>query len=164
MARDKAENTDIESAPKKKSRRMLIFAAIPIILAGLGAGAYFFVPGLLGKTALPQTQASQTAVPQPVFIDLPEMSVTLPNGGQARQLRIRISLELMATASKRPQADILSPKVYDALLIYLRTLTDSEVEGSLAIDRMRGDLYRRLELLLGPNVVHDVLITSLIVA
>ena len=36
--------------------------------------------------------------------------------------------------------------------------------GSIALDRMRGDLYRRLTLVLGPGVLRDVLITGLVVA
>ena len=70
----------------------------------------------------------------------------------------------MQTTPQPTPAAVLTPKVYDALLIYLRTLTDSEVDNSLAIDRIRGDLFRRLTLVLGPNVVRDVLITSLVVA
>ena len=49
-------------------------------------------------------------------------------------------------------------------MTYLRTLTDGEVETSLAIDRIRGDLYRRLTLMLGADVVREVLITALVVA
>jgi flagellar basal body-associated protein FliL len=66
--------------------------------------------------------------------------------------------------SRRPLDSCHPPKVYDALLTYLRTLTDAEVENSLAIDRIRGDIFRRLTLLLGPNIVRDVLITSLVIA
>ena len=99
-----------------------------------------------------------------MFIDLPEMAVTLPNGGRGRQMRIRMSIELAKSSADLPASQILSPRVYDALLTFLRTLRDGELDGGLAIDRMRADLYRRLNLVLGPGVVADVLITGLVLA
>ena len=158
-------------APKKKGRRGLLFilAGVPVVLGGGAAAAYFAVPGVRdsvqGLFAHKEPPPPEhPAAPRPVFVDLPEMSVTLPNGGQARQLRIRISLELMRSEPGAQPPDVLTPKVYDALLTYLRTLTDGEVETSLAIDRIRGDLYRRLTLMLGADVVREVLITALVVA
>jgi flagellar protein FliL len=160
-----AENTP---APRRKGRRILIFAAVGLLTAiGTAGAAYQFVPqisqavhGLVGGAARegPATNAG------PVYIDLPEMAVTLPNGGRARQMRIRLSVELAKRSSDLPPTEILSPRVYDALLTYLRTLRDGELDGGLAIDRLRSDLYRRLTLVLGPGVVVDVLITGLVVA
>ena len=150
----------------KKKRRFLILGGLAaLLLAGGGAGAYFFAPGLLsGKSTEKQAAAvpAKPLAPSPSFVDLPEMSVTLPNGGQARQIRLRISLELVKVDT--PSSEVLSPKVYDMILTYVRTLHDAEIENSLAIDHIRGDLYRRLSLFLGPDVVRDVLITSFVVA
>lgn len=160
-----------EAAPPKKKRKLgllLALIGVPVILGGGAAGAYFLVPGVADKVAgmiaaKPEAPPVPTA-PKPVFVDLAEMSVTLPNGGQSRQLRIRISLELMKSAADLPPADLLNPRVYDALLTYLRTLSDNDIDNAMAIDRIRGDLYRRLNLLLGADVVRDVLVTSLVVA
>ena len=160
-----AENA---SAPRSKGRRTLIFGAAGLLIViGSAGAAYQFVPqvsqvahGLLGGTARPEPTTSTG----PVFVDLPEMAVTLPNGGRARQMRIRLSVELAKKSADLPPTEILSPRVYDALLTYLRTLRDGELDGGLAIDRLRSDLYRRLTLVLGPGVVADVLITGLVVA
>ncbi|MBV9829024.1 MAG: flagellar basal body-associated FliL family protein [Alphaproteobacteria bacterium] len=165
MSSTKAEASDGPPPKKGGKKKLIIFAAIALLLGGAGGGAYFFAPGLFGKQPVSQEASkAELPAPKPVFVELPEMSLSLPNGSQARQLRIKIALELIAKGPEAPQPQVLSPKVYDALLTYLRTLTDSEVQGSLAIDRIRGDLFRRLELLLGPNVVRDVLITSLVTA
>jgi flagellar FliL protein len=168
MTADATGSTETDAVAPKKGRRLLpiaVAAAVVVAAGGLG-GAYVFVPGvsITVQELLGHKETEQTGPAGPIFADLPEMSLTLTNGGQARQLRIRISLELMPTTPPPPSSEVLSPKVYDALLTYLRTLTDAEVENSLAIDRIRGDIYRRLTLLLGPNVVRDVLITSLVVA
>ncbi len=158
-----------ETSPKKKRKLGLLIgiSVIPLLLGG-AAAAYFLVPGVSekihGMTAAKEDAHSAPVVPRPVFVDLAEMAVTLPNGGQTRQLRIRISLELMKTGHDLPPPDILTPRVYDALLTYLRTLGDSDIDNAMAIDRIRGDLFRRLNLILGTEVVRDVLVTSLVVA
>lgn len=165
---DSPENGDQAEAKPRKSKTLLLAAvSLPLLLAGIGAAVYVFVPGV-AKTVQAMLPGHATPAPaqasnKPTFIDLPEMAVTLPNGGHARQLRIRISLELAKNAPAPPSADLLSPRLYDALLTYLRTLRDNEVEGGLAMDRMRADLFRRTELMLGTGTVRDVLITSLVI-
>lgn len=160
-----------DAAPPKKKRKLgllLALVGVPLVLGGGGGGAYFLVPGVAekvaGLTAAKEEAPPVPTAPRPVFVDLAEMSVTLPNSGQSRQLRIRISLELMKTSAELPPTDLLTPRVYDALLTYLRTLSDNDIDNAMAIDRIRGDLYRRLNLLLGTDVVRDVLVTSLVVA
>ena len=51
------------------------------------------------------------------------MTVTMPNGGHIRQLRIKLSLELAkkpaATGEKETEGgknDIMTPRIYDALV------------------------------------------------
>jgi flagellar FliL protein len=166
-----SEATDAEAPPKKRGRGLLIaLIAAPVLLGGGAGAAYVFVPGvsamvggLLGGSAAKAPPPIPVA-PKPAFVDLPEMAITLASSSQGRQMRIRISLELMQTEGKPVPPDILTPRVYDLLLTYLRTLSDAEIESSLAIDRIRGDLFRRLTLLLGGDVVRDVLITSFVVA
>ena len=168
-AKPETGDTPEPQPPQKRRRflRLLIFAS-PLILAAVAAGAaYMFVPHLGERArALVGWHPKPAAIvsSQPQFIDLPEMAVTLPNGGHPRQMRIHLSVELATTAPPNATAQVLSPPVYDALVTYLRTLRDGEVDGGLGLDRLRGDLYRRLDLVLGPGVLRDVLITSLILA
>ena len=155
-------------APRKRRGKKLFLLLAVVGLLGGGAGAAWqFVPGVADKAwALigHQQQVSVAVSNRPVFIDLPEMALTLPNGGHPRQMRIKLSVELARGESQQQAAEALSPRVYDALLTYLRTLRDGEVDGGLGLDRLRADLYRRLELVVGPGVLRDVLITSLVMA
>lgn len=154
------------SVTRRRPNRKILLCAVPVILLGAAGASWLFVPGV--KTTVqaflkPAPAASTAAVAQPAFINLPEMTVTLPNGGQPRQMRIKLSLEVVSHGEATPAAEVLSPRVYDALLTYLRTLHDSELQGGLALDRIREDLYRRLDLVLGTGVLRDVLITGLVV-
>jgi flagellar FliL protein len=140
---------------RRRGGPILLLAGLLIGLAGAGAAAAEFLPAVIPK---PTQDAGK-----PVFVDMPEMALTVPNDGQPRQLRIKLSLELGRVAPGTPSPDALMPRVYDALLAYLRTEHDDELAGSLALDRLRGDLLRRLDLVLGAGTVRDVLITSLVV-
>ncbi|PPQ27610.1 flagellar basal body-associated FliL family protein [Rhodopila globiformis] len=159
------------AAPKKRNmRKLALFAAVPAVLAAAG-GAYFLYPAFTGTAAHAAAQekaqdkgtaSAPAPQPHPTILDVPEIVITLPNGGRTRQLRIKISLELTQAPHNLPPTEQLTPQINDALLTYLRTLRDGDLEGGLALDRIRGDIYRRLTLVLGDNVIQDVLITSLV--
>ncbi|WP_245870457.1 flagellar basal body-associated FliL family protein [Teichococcus rhizosphaerae] len=145
---------------------------MPALLGGGAAGAWFLLPGLSGQvTALlggpPAEEAgAEAALPasgRAGFVEFPEMTLSLPNGGRPRQLRLKLAVEVAGDPAL-VQPDLLSPRIYDSLILYLRTLRDGEMEGALAMDRLRGDLHRRLELVLGPGRIRDVLITGFVVA
>ena len=161
------KTTSPSAAPKRRRGKLIIFAAIPLVLVVSAATTYFFVPAVADTVShlaasQPQSAPAGAAAPRPQIVDVPEMVVTLPNGGRARQLRIKFGLELIPNAREIPPTEVLAPRVNDALLSYLRTLRDSDLEGGLALDRIRGDLYRRLTLILGPGVLENVLITGLV--
>src|SRR4051812_46945700 len=85
------------AAPQKRNmRKLALFAVLPVLLAAADA-TYFLVPANADTAAHPAAQAQEKAAPQaaqphPKILDVPEIVVTLPNGGRARQLRIKISL------------------------------------------------------------------------
>jgi flagellar FliL protein len=148
-----------------RNKLLLAMLGAPVLLAAGSGAAIYLVPGAAGaaRSLIGLAPPAAPVAERPVFVDLPEMMVTLPNDGRARQLRIHLSLELAKTTDgTTPQ--ILSPRVSDALLTYLRTLRESDLEGAIALDRLRADLFRRLDLLLGPGVLRDVLVTGLVVA
>ncbi|WP_242662543.1 flagellar basal body-associated FliL family protein [Teichococcus deserti] len=153
-------------------KRLLLLLLPLLVLAGAGAGAWFYVPAvqaLLGSghaaegEAAPAPAATAAVPGKPSFVEFPEMTLSLPNAGRPRQLRLKLAVEVNGDPAQ-VQPELLSPRIYDSLVLYLRTLREGEMEGALAMDRLRGDLHRRFELVLGPGRVRDVLITSFVVA
>jgi flagellar protein FliL len=170
MSETKPQSGDALEPPAPRTRRgkkLFLLLGLIVLLGGGAGAAWQLVPGVGEKVHAMighHEQVVATASSKPMFIDLPEMALTLPNGGRPRQMRIKLSIELARGASEQQAAEALSPRVYDALLTYLRTLQDGEVDGGLGLDRLRADLYRRLELVMGPGVLRNVLITSLVMA
>lgn len=172
LADASAKNPEAADRKGGKRRLLLLLALLPLLLAGSVAGAWFLIPGAaeaLRQVAGLQSrgeEATAEALPppgKPSFFEFPEMTLSLPNGGRPRQLRLKLAVEIAGDPAL-VQPDLLSPRIYDSLVLYLRTLRDGEMEGALAMDRLRGDLHRRLELVLGPGRVRDVLITGFVVA
>lgn len=147
--------------PAPRRRRLLLLLAPLLLVAAIGAGAVFYLRGIPGLPGIAGSAHAGTSG-LPFYVDVPELTVTLPNHGHPRQLRIRLTLELSAAPDAAHPA--LSPQLYDALVTYLRTLTDADLDGGLAIERLRGDLFRRIDLVLGRGVLREVLITGLLVA
>jgi flagellar FliL protein len=174
-AEKSAKNTDKPTGKpggKRSKRKLLLLLLLPLLLlGGGGTAAFLFVPAVqeaMRKIMPGGGEAQAEAAPgapagHGAFVEFPEMTITLPNGGRPRQLRLKLAAEIAGDPAL-VQPDLLSPRVYDSLVLYLRTLRDSELEGALAMDRLRGDLHRRLELLLGPGKLRDVLVTSFVVA
>jgi len=164
--------TSAKKSRKKGGKALVLGLAAVLLLGGGGAAAFVLVPGvsdavrkIIPGQSAEATDAAPAVAPltRPVFVELPEMTVTLPNGGRPRQLRLKLAVEVAADPAQ-PVPDIGNPRVYDSLVLYLRTLRDGEMEGALAMDRLRGDLLRRLDLLLGEGRVRDVLVTGFVVA
>jgi flagellar protein FliL len=170
MSETRPQSGEVLEPPAPRKRRgkklFLLLGVVALLVGGAGA-AWQLVPGVPEKVRAmvgPHEPAAVAVNTRPVFIDLPEMALTLLNSGHPRQMRIKLSVELAPGASQQQASEALSPRVYDALLTYLRTLQDGEIDGGLGLDRLRADLYRRLELVVGPGVLRDVLITSLVMA
>jgi flagellar FliL protein len=102
---DKTATTDApetsDEAPKKGGRKKLVLLALPVLLIGLGAGLWFsgILPGLLGmgshQEAAAGAEPPPPPVPQPAFVDLPEIVSNLnAPGRRASFVRLRAKLEV----------------------------------------------------------------------
>jgi flagellar FliL protein len=153
-----------QPGPRKRRRWAILAAALLVLGAGAAGAAIYVLRGLPGGAGWlhPAARAAAATPPAPVDVEVPEITVTLPNGGHPRQLRIRLSLELAGPPD--PAHPAVSPQLYDALITYLRTLTDADLDGGMSVERLRSDLFRRIDLVLGPGLLRDVLITELLIA
>src|SRR5690242_8767291 len=106
------------SAKKRNIRKLVLASGALVALAAVGATYVFLVPAVADTASHPAAQAPATpeaAQQRPRIVDVPEIVVTLPNGGRARQLRIKLSLELTLGPHDLPPPEQLTPQINDAL-------------------------------------------------
>ena len=162
--------------------RILIFVMLPLILIiGAGAGALMLglIPGFGEPPETPEQVAAREAeekkkketVP-PVFADSPVGSVHLPLEEFVINLRtdrrepvfLLLSLVLeVPTQGTVVQITSAEPKIRDAVIVYLSSLTPEDLNGYDAIQMVRQELWKRISALLDDGVLINLQIAKLTV-
>ncbi len=162
--------------------RILIFVLLPLILIiGAGAGALMLglIPGLGEPPETPEQVAAREAeekkkketVP-PVFAPSPLGSVHQPLEEFVINLRtdrrepvfmlMSLILEVPSQGSV-VQITAAEPKIRDAVIVYLSSLTPEDLNGYDAIQTVRQELWKRINALLDEGVLLNLQIAKLTV-
>jgi flagellar FliL protein len=170
------ENADAQgegaSAAKKGWRKFLtkkiLMIAAPVLvllLAGLGAGAYFLLlkPHGPDKTQLAKADAPPLTPPQVAFSDVPDILVNIQsNDGTPAYLKLSLSLEMDNDLEKAGMTALM-PRLVDQFQSYLRELRVDDLKGSEGVLRLKEELLRRVNAAAAPYRVRDVLLKQMIV-
>jgi flagellar FliL protein len=156
-----------EKPAKKKGKLLLI--AVPVLLAGLGAGLWFsgIIPSMLG--AKPKAVAADAARhvaaagEPPDYVDVPEIVANLNvPGKRATYMKLHAKLELSAKADESAVTAAM-PRILDLFQTYLRDMRPEELRGSEGSYRLREELIDRATLAAAPARITDVLFLELII-
>lgn len=170
------EGGEGEKKPSKKKLLIIIGGAVLFLLIGGGAAAYFLV--FKHKPAAEQEEGAapkkegeakgedgKGGVPQTAYYDLEEFLVNLNNGGATNQvsfLKMSVTLE-MESAKDEAVIDDKLPHIRDSFQVYLRELRPSDLQGSAGIQRLREELLLRVNKIIYPAKVQDILFKEVIV-
>lgn len=185
----KKDEDSAEEAPKKASKMPLILGVV--LMLGLGGGGFFatysgMLDGLLGKspketasgeahdgdshgtddhatdtsTAKAENPTLDSPVPVASFVQLDPLVISLGSGPNLAHLRFSAHLEV-ATGSEEAVAALM-PRVLDVLNSYLRALEPTELTDPTTMIRMRAQMLRRIQLVIGDNQVKDLLIAEFV--
>jgi flagellar FliL protein len=164
-----------EAAPKPakpSGRRRLLLLAIPVVLAGTGAGLWFsgVLPSLLGLHRHDEAhgaagQGDQAPhAPVIVAVELPEMVANLNSISSRRASFIKLHARIeLARAEDVAIAQAGMPRLLDLFQTYLREMRPEELRGSAGTWRLREELIARANIAIAPAHVTDVLFTELLV-
>ena len=138
--------------------RLALGAAAVCAVAAAGFGGYWLAVGSAGVERLfaPAPVADKGAA----TIDLPELIVNLRADTPSRFLKI--GLTLAVAPADRAKVEQAMPYLNNALQDFLRNLDQHDLQGSAGLFRLRTELRRRFNLILGQDAVADVLLRSLL--
>lgn len=142
---------------------LLLVLAIPLVLAGAGAGVWF--SGVLGGEAMPGVSPAgeAPAARVPVFVEVPDITTNLAAPGR-RAVFIRLKARLEVNGQRDAAAVTAAmPRILDLFQTYLREMRPEELRGSAGTQRLREELVARANLVAAPARVVDVLFQEIIV-
>jgi flagellar FliL protein len=108
-------------------------------------------------------QKSRNQLQQVIFIDLKDFIVNLnSSGNQSSFLKMSVSLEVGNLEDEKiVKANM--PKIRDSFQLYLRQLRPDDLRGSAGLFRLREELLLRINKIMYPASIKDILFNELII-
>ncbi|MBL1438241.1 MAG: flagellar basal body-associated FliL family protein [Rhodobacteraceae bacterium] len=160
-----ADETEPEPTEEKKKggKKGLIIGLLGAILLG-GGGFYATYAGLiLGPAGEHDTHAAESdmpPLPEIAFIELEPMVVSL--GGNAHAKYLRFSAQLDVDPASEEAVLMVLPRIIDVLNTYLRAVSEDELGKPAALERLRAQMLRRIQVVTEHGQVKDLLITEFV--
>lgn len=135
-----------DKAKAKKKGGGLMGVVVPVLVLTLIAGGGGFVVGkqIVAKAkaaATPDTKAAEVPTAATTAVrELPPVvaNLTAPEGSW-----VRLQIAIAYSKTDAPQIDMLSTKIADDTLGYLRTLSLAQLQGASGLQHLREDLSER---------------------
>ncbi len=163
---ESAEGEQEDSARKKLSgKKLVLFIVLPIFVVGAGAAGVYYSGIADSYLGIEKSAEEEEAIAfkKAVFFDLPEMLVNLNSSGRRTNfLKINISLEI-EDESDIKNLESLMPRIVDGFQIYLRELRVDDLRGSAGMYRLREDLLRRINEVVKPIRINDILFKEMLI-
>ena len=175
---DRREADGEAEAPARTGRMKPLLIGLALMAMGAGGGYAAVTMGLIpgfggGGDGAPEAMAEaespgpaeahgdpRQAAATVAFVPVEPMVVTLGSGMERTHLRFASQLEV--PAGRATEVAALMPRVVDVLGGYLRALDPAAVAERDAGARLRSQMLRRAQLVLGPEAVNDLLVTEFV--
>ncbi|WP_158965214.1 flagellar basal body-associated FliL family protein [Chachezhania sediminis] len=155
------------SEEKGKSGKMKLILGVVLALVGAGGGFFATQMGLIPSgSSAPHEEAAPVFQGEDLsgiaFVEMEPIVISVSMGGRSRHLRFRAQLEVPAGA----EADVVKvmPRIVDVLNGYLRALEVSDLEHPAVLPRMRAQILRRIQIVVGKERVRDLLIMDFVLS
>jgi flagellar FliL protein len=172
-----AEGEGAEGGEGKKKKgkgklKVIIIAVVAVILVAVPA--ILFLTGVIGKKKEVANEhvtpkegepvvGADGVVEHSVYYDLEEFIVNLNVGSKRPSfLKMTVSLEL-GGESQVPRVEEKMPRIRDSFQVYLRELRQEDLQGSAGLYRLREELLLRVNKIVYPAKVNDILFKEILV-
>lgn len=160
-----------ETADRATPLRLPLVIGLVLALVGGGGGFYAVRAGLLpfgwadDSTAGMAEARGQQVEPvidfgDLVYVPIEPLVISFADEGRSRHLRFRAELEVPGNTAR--EVTRIMPRVVDVLNTYLRALRVSDLEESSALPRLRAQMLRRVQAVVGPERVNDLLVMEFV--
>jgi flagellar FliL protein len=155
-------------APPKPGafRPMTLILGVVLALAGASAGYVAVSKGLVDPRQLmaaSDDEAEKTTKDDEydiAYVELDPILISLNSDLDVQHLRFRAHLEVEAVDMEAVQKVL--PRVVDVLNSYLRALEISDLRDPLALTKLRSQMLRRIQIVVGEGRVRDLLIMDFV--
>lgn len=158
---------DTATAPVQddaKQSKLPLFLGLVAVVAGAAGGFFATSNGLIlvsdAKPHVIAQEAESHTLPDVSFVSVEPIVVSLGSAAQGRHLRFRTQLEVPSKYTT--EVETVLPRVVDILNGYLRALELRDIESPSALTRIRAQLLRRVQIVVGPGRVSDLLIMEFV--
>ena len=158
-----------DDAPKKASKLVALVPILVLTLAAGGGGALIgrqivaFTKAAADKPAVgPDGTARKMADAAPSLRMMKELTPVVTNLAAPEGSWIRLQTAIVYDKTDAPGMDLLSGKLNEDILAYVRTLTLEQIQGASGLESLRDDLNERAQLR-SDGKVRELLIEMLVV-
>lgn len=159
-----ADTSESAAKPRKLAYALWLILALTGAAGGYYAVHAGLVPVLFGDRPAgaesPGHGVPHAATEATAFVAIDPIMITLTDGGGSEHLRFRAELEV--AAGEAAEVTRLMPRIVDVLNGYLRALEHGDLRDSEALIRLRGQMLRRIGIVVGPDRVRDLLIMEFV--
>lgn len=158
------EGAEGAAAPKSGKKKKIIIALVVVLLIAGGATG-FIIKKQKDQHAQEEAAAAEKGAgkPEAIFHDLDDMIINLNTEGKnVSFMKIKMTLEI---AKKEDLSEIqkMMPKITDVFQMYMRELRPSDMHGSVGLYRLKEELLLRVNKIVYPAQVNDILFKEVLV-
>ncbi|WP_371055898.1 flagellar basal body-associated protein FliL [Rhodosalinus sp. K401] len=153
------EDSETQDSPSGRGKLPLLLG-VALALAGAGAGFFAVREGLIPLPSDEGGAPRSESMADLAFVPLDPVVIALDSGSRRQHLRFRAELEVPPPHQK--EVESLRPRVVDALHSYLRALDPAEIEAPGALERLRAQMLRRVQIITGGDRVADLLVMEFV--
>ena len=162
MADAAAEPRDV---PVKRSK-MPLFLGLGLALAGGGGGYFAVSSGLFPGGESHEAKTTELTAPAPLpdvqYVPIDPLVISLTDNGRLLHLRFQAQIEVDAKHAEEVRR--VTPRVVDVLNTYLRALDIEDIQHAQALTRLRAQMLRRIQIVVGEGRARDLLIMEFVLS
>jgi len=158
---DGEQNPDGGSRSSTKKKVILVIALI-LSMAFSAGGVLFFIKHK-EDAEIKKVKEEEIAQKKQIFHDLDEFIVNLNTEGKSISfMKLKMTFDIEGVDNLKKVEEMM-PRIRDVFQIYLRELRPYDVQGSVGLYRLREELLLRVNKIIYPAHINDILFKEIVV-